>query len=720
MVILSDTSEEEDVHINDWLISEKLARCGKMVRMCDNFPYLHYMTCNNIRMPSLTSMPIAHDKMSESDIESDIENVDETRHDNDQSIPCNKETHTLFNVKSENNVTNENKTVESNKKVFLQKLRDNNSLNGESSDTKSQSTDSSKNEKPRGSRKFATFLEKLNVTSNSNPSISTSKSNHDFKDDIRQIDSDMKANSHDDNEKHCASNMNFALRDSDNEDNNEKDFGTFRSLYGGHGLMEPFDWKVIQENNDLLRETNATSHNNLDTLIKEYKNNVTEDESESHDLNNLEKKSLPINPYFFNLTRKQEEYYLPEKNINYGFKNVSQSVARLRNRMEVQNDKYTTVVVPRNILEILCDNYSNTQAQSQDTLSSDINTVKTNGVASPVKMTAQSKTINENNEAYGTRTEMENRDFDTDDMKSNASNMINNKDKNETTRINNKKMFECNTDSSSECSTSGKVNPRYKMLLDQMRRMQMNSMDSNTFMDLSSKRDSPSSEQIPSSSYSHSNSTTSSTMISSDDEPYEDVKSQSSMCFTKLCNLSKLSTSSSDFSLDCNSKETKCLLSSENDSVSSFNANDSKQQNHLVEIDSIASTVDNSKHPNATVERPRILKMLESVLKNMENASSDVELDSDDLSNQESVASDKNCDKKESELVDELVVDRVKCKSPNNDVNVLEETLVPPVLNDCDIESDGSEWDVCVESALRFEENGYNASQVSDSESESI
>ncbi|EFN69730.1 Tudor domain-containing protein 5 [Camponotus floridanus] len=702
MVILTDTSEEEDVHINDWLINEKLARCGKMVRMCDNFSYLHYTTCNNINVPSPTSVPIAHDKMSESDIESDIENVDETRQD--QSIPC-KKTHTLFNVKSENNVTNENKTFESNLKALLQKLRDNNSLNAESSDTKSQSTNSSTNERPNGPGEFAPFekLRTLNVTSNSNPSISTSKSNHDFKDDIRQIDSDMKANSHDDNEKHCALNVDFTLRDSDNEDNNEKDFGTFRSLYGGHGMMEPFDWKVIQEKNELLRETNAASHNNLNALIKEYKNNVTEDESESHDLNNLEKKS-PLNPYFFNLTRREEEYYLPERNFNYGFKNVSQSVARLRSRMEIQNDQYTTVLVPRRILDILCGNYDDTQVQSEDTSNSAINPAKTNGVASPVKMTPQSQVINENNEAYGTRTEIENRDFATDDVKSNASNMINNEDKNETTRINNKKMFECNTDSSSECSTPG--NPRYKVLLDQMKRMQMNSMHSNTSMDLSSKRDSPSSDQVPWSSYSHSNSTTSSTMISSDDEQHSDVRNQSSMRFIKLCNLSKLSTSSSDFSLDCNSKETKCLLSSD-DSVSSFSTNDSKQ-NHSVEIDSIASTVDNSEHSNATVERPRNLKnMLELVLKNMENASSDVELDSDDLSNQESVASDK----KESELVDELVVDRVKCKSPNNDVNVLEETLVPPVLNDCDIESDESEWDgdaVDMASIMKYVVNNLN------------
>lgn len=740
MVVLSDTSEEEDVHINDWLINEKLARCGKMVRMCDNFPYLHNSVVCNITLQSPASIPIDYIQMY-FNAKSDIENVVGTRHDKDQL--CNKGTHTLFNVKSENNVKNENKIVEanipSNKKALLQKLRNINSLNVKSSDTKSQSTDSSKNEKPSGPRKLSTLLEKLrtlNVTSNSNPSISTPKSNHDFKDNKQQIDSDIKANSHDDNEdfKHCALNMNFTVRDSDNDENNEKDFGTFRSLYGGHGLMEPFDWSVIKEKKDRLYETmqDRASYINLHTLleehknhplINEYKNNLKnthtitremEDESESHDLNNLRKESLPVNSYFLNITRKEEEYYLPENNFNYDFNNVRQSVARLRNRMEVQNDKYTAVVVPRNIFETLC---SNIQAQSQDTLSSNINTVKINDVTSPIKMTVQSNIINENNEACETKkTEIESRDFDTD-IKSSASNMINNENKK---IINNKKMFEYDTDSSSECSTNGKtLNPRYKMLLDQMRSMNMNLMDLETSTDLSSKRDSPSSEQIQSSSYSH-NSSTNSTMISSDDEQHENLRSQSSVPFPKLSNISKiLSTSSSDFSLDCNSKETKCLLLSENDSVSSFNVNDSKQ-NQLVEIDSIASIVDNSKQPNVTVEMPRISKMLELVLKNTEKAS-DIELDSDDLSNQESVASDKNCDKKESELVDELMVDCVKCKSPNNDINVHKKTLVPPVLNDCDIESDESNWDIHdIESLLPFEKNWYKTYQISDNESENI
>lgn len=697
MVVLSDVSEEEDVHINDWLINEKLAQCGKMVCICDNFLYFHYLTCNNISIQSPTSTSNIYVKMF--DIKNDIENVDKARHDRNQSIQSyNKKAHTLFDVKSENNVKSETKTVEAlhnipfNKKALVQKLQDNHSADAESSTIKSQSIDYSKKEKPSSHRKLleklrAGKLEKLHATFNSNLSILTSKLNH--KDNVQQIDSDMKIDLQDDNEKDYALNMDFGLRDSDNEENNEKDFGTFRSLYGGHGLMEPFDWSVIKKNDHFSRQATITSHNNLDSLIKEYKSNVTENESESHKLNNLEKESLPANPYFLNITRKEEEYYLPEQNINYDFKNVSQSVAKLRNRMEVYDDKYTTVVVTKDILE-MCNN-----TQFQNTLSPDMNTVKTNGVASSINETIQSE-INENGEGYETRNKQKigkNRDFDAD-TKSISSD-------NEDLRIS-KKTFECSADSSSE-STNNKVfrpGSCYKKMLDQMRRKKMNSVDSSTSMDFPNTRDSPSSEQIQSSSC--SSSTVS--MISSDDEQHKDFRSQSNMRFTKLRNFTKLSsTFSSDFSLDCNSKETRGLLSSENNSLASLNVDDSKQ-NQPVKIDSITSNIDDSKHSNMTGEVSRISKKLnlELVLKNTENAKSVIELDSDDLSYQESVASDKSCNKEGNKLIDELMVDRVRCKSTCNDISLFEETLSPPVLNDCDIESDESEWDGYVEPLLQF------------------
>lgn len=46
MVTLTDTLGEEDVHINDWLVEQKLAEHGKMVCMRNrNFPFRYYLEC---------------------------------------------------------------------------------------------------------------------------------------------------------------------------------------------------------------------------------------------------------------------------------------------------------------------------------------------------------------------------------------------------------------------------------------------------------------------------------------------------------------------------------------------------------------------------------------------------------------------------------------------------------------------------------------------------
>ncbi|XP_019882736.1 uncharacterized protein LOC105250047 isoform X3 [Camponotus floridanus] len=52
MVILTDTSEEEDVHINDWLINEKLARCGKMGDAVDMASIMKYVVNNLNQLPT--------------------------------------------------------------------------------------------------------------------------------------------------------------------------------------------------------------------------------------------------------------------------------------------------------------------------------------------------------------------------------------------------------------------------------------------------------------------------------------------------------------------------------------------------------------------------------------------------------------------------------------------------------------------------------------------
>ncbi|XP_070165329.1 uncharacterized protein [Polyergus mexicanus] len=52
MVVLSDTSEEEDIHINDWLIKEKLAQCGKMGDAVDMASIMKYIVNNLNQLPT--------------------------------------------------------------------------------------------------------------------------------------------------------------------------------------------------------------------------------------------------------------------------------------------------------------------------------------------------------------------------------------------------------------------------------------------------------------------------------------------------------------------------------------------------------------------------------------------------------------------------------------------------------------------------------------------
>nr|XP_031844313.1 uncharacterized protein LOC116432095 isoform X4 [Nomia melanderi] len=65
MVTLTDTLEEEDVHINDWLVEQKLAEHGKMVCIkLRNFPFLYYLQCQERRkQKSRTPKTFQSDKL---------------------------------------------------------------------------------------------------------------------------------------------------------------------------------------------------------------------------------------------------------------------------------------------------------------------------------------------------------------------------------------------------------------------------------------------------------------------------------------------------------------------------------------------------------------------------------------------------------------------------------------------------------------------------------
>jgi len=414
MVILTDTSEEEDVCINDWLVKERLAQVGKTVRMNDiiNFFDMRFDIESFMSIETINAESTAK--------------VNESRHYRNQSISRNERTHKLSDVKSEDI---EKKTVKSlhnvpaSKKVLLQmlwnkspnakslhakspptksldKFSDTKSLDAKSSDAKSQSRNYPQNGKSKTPRELVPLLEKLktsslNQKSNFNPSTSISETNTDNEDNARQINSSRKIKARSNSEDYSF--MNFSLRDSDPDDN---DFGTFRSLYGGHGLMEPIDWSLIREENNLSHKTIATLPNNLNISIRECKSDI-ENKSGSHN----QKNKIPGKQYFLNMTSLETENFLPENNINYN-ENMSDIMEILKDN--VSNRIVRVLFAPNEKLKTMHDS-----VQSEDTLNSNTNIVELNDIASSRKMNQK---VERNGKVCKTRAEqkIENRDSNTD------------------------------------------------------------------------------------------------------------------------------------------------------------------------------------------------------------------------------------------------------------------------------------------------------------------
>jgi len=709
MVILTDTSEEEDVCINDWLVKERLAQVGKMVRMNDiiNFFDMRFDIESFMSIETINAESTAK--------------VNESRHYRSQSISRNERTHKLSDVKSEDI---EKKTVNSlhnvlaSKKEFLQMFRnkspnakslhakspptksldkfpDTKSLDAKSSDTKSQSRkypQNGKSETPKElvpSEKLKTSS--LDRKSNFNPSTLISETNTDNEDNARQINSSRKIETQSNSEDYSF--MNFSLKDSDPDENDYNDFGTFRSLYGGRGLMEPIDWSRIREENNLSHKTIATSPNNLDMSIRECKSDI-ENKSGSHN----QKNKIPGKQYFLNMTSLEEENFLPENNIDYNDEDVSDIMETLKDN--VSNRIVRVLFTPKELKTMH-------SVQSEDTSNSNTNIVELNDIASSRKMNQK---VDRNGKVCETRAEqkIENRDSNTD-SESAFSNVSNNKD-----NINGE-MSKCNTNNSLESNTNNKVyHSSFKMLLDQIKRKKMDSMNFSSVNTSSS-----SSEQIQSSSYS---------FISSDDTISSSNDEQSKASNRMDTNTCKIDDSVKEFTSTSEELSKKLILddahnefeeirnpsSLETDSITFFNVDNTKphQLNQSLETDFIASSnIDDTKHQlnqfdsiaspcnvdssndqltaaDQTLDVPNLMKQM---LKIAQNIGSNSELDSDDLSfDQESLKDDKSDESKGDDKSDCM---SEKGESMNDDANVTETVFAPPVYNDCDVESDESEWD---------------------------
>ncbi|RLU21913.1 hypothetical protein DMN91_006292 [Ooceraea biroi] len=349
MVILTDTSEEEHVNINDWLVNQNLARQGKLVRIRDNFPYSDYVGHDNIAIQSAEEIPDTRNKIG-------IETRDS---ETDQSVSRDEEVHSLSNDYPRNREIDvkENVEISLSRQAIVQILRGMNSLETKSSDTKVERNNCTKTEKPRGPKGLLTLLEKLktlNISSpESNSDLSTHEVNHAFQDNTRQLDSNVKIDVGIlDSNKNFKDSLNvcFTVRDSDERNSDGDTDFRFRSMYGGHDTMQPIDWSMIKGARVPSRKVAPTSANNMDILIKERTSDVAKDKVELQD---RKKDELLAKSYFLNMTRKEEEYFLADGNINYDVRSVPQTVINTRNRMEMCNDKYMTMAVTKKVLETL-------------------------------------------------------------------------------------------------------------------------------------------------------------------------------------------------------------------------------------------------------------------------------------------------------------------------------------------------------------------------------
>ncbi|KAG5329365.1 TDRD5 protein, partial [Acromyrmex heyeri] len=698
LVVLTDTSEEEDVCINNWLVKEKLAQFGKTVRIND---IKNFMMFNFDSAPSMRTF-VTRPKAS----------VNKPRHCRDQSILHDERTHVLPNVKSEDI---ERKTVKSShnlpdcKKKVLQlfnKSPDAKSLHvkspsvksmptksldakspntlldansSESLDAKLQSSNSSysqngRSKTPKEFKEVISVFKKLEKSklkgiSSSNSNFSSiSEANMDIENNVRQIDSSKKKESQYSIED-CL--MNFSLRNSDDE-NEQNDFGTFRSLYGGHGSMEPIDWSVIREENNLAHRTV--------TPMRECNSDV-EDKSGSYQRNELSGKQ-----YFLDLTSLEKENFLPDDNIDYDV--TSDFLDSLKGNT-VSNHTVTVMFTPNVKLKTLHN------SRSEDTNAS-INIIELNDVASSKEMDQK---VDRNGKVCNgkIRADQKIKDGDSNIVSESVSlHTSNNKD-----NIN-KEMSECSSNNSVQSNTNNKAYS-FKMLLEKLKRKkQMDSMNS-SFINTS---ESSSSEQIPLSSYSCN--TSDDTIISSHDEQVKasNVMDLNTYTIVKEPASEKLSKkliveSHSD------SEETRDLSSLETDSIASSNVDDTKQCQLNQSMENDSSNVENTKqyqlnqssdfitpfcningsnHQSTTIDQMLdVSKLMQKMLKIAQNIDNNSELDSDDLS-QESFKDDKSDENKDNisgymSEMNELM---------NNDANMIEKAFTLP---DCDEAFDDSEWD---------------------------
>ncbi|EFN81393.1 Tudor domain-containing protein 5 [Harpegnathos saltator] len=339
LVVLTDTSEEEDVHINDWLVRENLARCGKMVRTNKNFAFVEYYICH-----------IANTSNSVKK-ESVVVRTNKAKR--------NEKQHKLNNIMSETFVKNVRalcKVPDRNVDINVNRQKNMAGLTDSSLDILSRSRDDSTDKnRPRRSNRLAALVEVVKAK-RGKPKMNEemSQTNPDAK--VEELQSNNvfdKYLNHEQLKK--VLNRDFDERNSDNETNiNEKDFGTFHSMYGGYGDMIPFDWSLVRQTDSPATSSSCNLKNSSKTntcLNKMKKIELLPVNRHDHKAHDRMKKITKS--YLLDIAHMEKEYFLADCNIDRDNEDVSQSVARLGRKLKTQDDNCTEIAMSRKIYDKL-------------------------------------------------------------------------------------------------------------------------------------------------------------------------------------------------------------------------------------------------------------------------------------------------------------------------------------------------------------------------------
>lgn len=670
LIILTDTSEEEDVHINDWLVQENLARCGKMVRTIRNFSFEYYYIryIANASETVETVEKIGRDKL---------------KHDGNQLLPTyGKKMHRLSDVMSKRFAENVRTLCKvPDRKIDINISERNNAEI--SSDATSQSRDNWKSEnKPKGFVNLAKLAEIIkakraesgsdiskshmnedNIRLHSNMRVETEprcndKPRHNNKlqrndeprcnDKLSRKDepscNDEPRRNDDFNYEQMKKTLNrhFYQRDSDDDTSmNENDFGTFHSTYGGHGDMTPFDWSLIRQMDSSSVSSSHVNSITTNTGVNRTRQTMALSQQVRRYHEVFDRVEKVTKPYILDLARTETEYFLTSGNIDHDDEDVLQSVERLERKLERQDNNSTEMIIPKGILVKLRMYAQSKKSSSCEAMVSSSDELKTDEFDK-----------GENDKTRETRIdqEMENRDLDLESVKLPVDVHLLPTD-----------ALESDTETYQHTSNN-KSNFKYQLLSDRIK-------ESKCYCDSSygsSTKGWSSSGPEPLSSYSRSS--TDETMNSSDDEQKEALSRKNVMSrFNKLHNFVTKSASRELTSL--NSKSDSVVRDPVSDNCSHESPSDeiSPKLNQVFLLD----------HPRAI----KILQHIQEIQRK-----SDSQLDSDDLS---------DCENNDAILNTPMIHDvLVASDLTNNNAEKMLVTPIVPILDDCNVESDDSIWDI--------------------------